>query len=76
MIKPMGQLELARQKAAPLAERLKSLACIECVRGWLNENDTESDPLKDINQCAELGLISSQLQDRLISEVKTIQSGS
>ena len=70
---PMEQIEIARQKATPLAEKLKSLACMECVRGWINVYEGD-DPLKDTAHCAELGLISDWLQKRLTSEVKGIQT--
>ena len=70
---PMEQIEIARQKATPLAEKLKSLACMECVRGWINDYEGD-DPLKDIAHCAELGLISDELQKSLTSEVESIQS--
>ena len=69
----MKQKEIARQKATPLADTLNSLACVECVRGWLNDYEGD-EPLKDISKCAELRLISDELQKRLTSEVKSIQS--
>jgi len=46
---------------------------MECVRGWINDYEGD-DPLKDIAHCAELGLISDELQKRLTSEVESIQS--
>ena len=70
---PMEQIEIAYQKATPLAEKLKSLACVECVRGWINDCEGD-DPLKDIAHCAELGLISNELKKRITSEVESIQS--
>ena len=60
------------QEAKALAENLKELACIECTKGWLKEHHGLTDPIQDINACGALGLISYQLQERLIDEVKRI----
>ncbi len=41
-----------------VAEKLKSLACIDCVQKWLNEFDGKSRPLNVIESCYKLGLIT------------------
>ena len=66
----MDNIEIDRSTSHQLAEKLKSLSCIECVRGWLK--DYEGDPFKEIAHCAEIGLITPELRKRLISEVKII----
>ena len=62
-----------RQKAKALAKDLKELACIECTRGWLEKHDGVTDPIQDIKSCGDLGLITPQLEQRLIGEVEAIR---
>ena len=69
----MNQIEIEQQKSADLAQKLKSLACIECVKGWLDKYTGEKQPIEDIVHCGKLGLISQQLEDRLIKEVRIVQ---
>ena len=71
----MEQIEIDRQEAEPIAERLKSLACVECVRGWLKTYEGENGPIADIMYCGTLGLITSELQERLLGEVMAVQQG-
>ena len=59
-----------------VAEKLKSLACIDCVQKWLNEFEDNSKPLKDIESCYKLGLITPELRSRLIDEINAIQVSS
>jgi len=55
------------------ANQLNNLACKECTRGWLNDHDRLSDPSDDVINCFEKNLISLQLRDRLIEEIKEIE---
>ena len=59
-----------------VAEKLKSLACIDCVQNWLNEFEDNSKPLNDIESCYKLGLITPELRSRLIDEIKALQISS
>ena len=62
-----------RQKAEALAENLNGLACIECTKGWLEKHEGLTDPIQDIKDCGSLGLITTELQERLVGEVETIK---
>ncbi len=55
-----------------LAKVLNQLACKECTRGWLSDHDNSSEPIEDILNCFEKGLITYKLKNRLIKEVKEI----
>ena len=59
-----------------VAKRLQSLACIDCVRNWLNEFEDNSKPLNDIENCYKLGLIPPEIRSRLIGEINAIQVSS
>ena len=59
-----------------VAEKLKSLAFIDCVQNWLNEFEDNSKPLNDIESYYKLGLITSELRSRLIDEINAIQVSS
>ena len=59
-----------------VAEKLKSLACIDCVQNWLKEFEDNSKPLNDIENCYKLGLIAPELRSRLIDEINEIQFSS
>ena len=59
-----------------VAEKLKSLACIECVKNWLKEFEDNSKPLNDIESCYKLGLITPELRSRLIDEINALQISS
>ena len=61
-------------KAKTLASELNELACKGCTEGWLEKHDGLSDPIQDIDECGSLGLITSELQERLISEIKEIKT--
>ena len=61
-------------KAKSLASELNELACKGCTEGWLEKHDGLSDPIQDINECQSLGLITLERKDRLINEVKEINS--
>ena len=63
-----------RFKAKSLANELNELACKGCTEGWLGKHDGLSDPIQDINECGSLGLITLERQERLINEVKEINS--
>ena len=64
------------QKAKELAEELKGLARKGCTEGWLTNHDDLTDPIQDIENCCSLGLITTELQNRLINEVKEIKNQS
>lgn len=57
-----------------IAEKLNQLACKECTKGWLSDCDKATDPIKDILDCFENGLITNKLKDRLIKETNEIQN--
>ena len=57
-----------------LAKVLNQLACKECTKGWLSDHDNLSDPIEDILNCFEKGLITYELKNRLINEVKEIKN--
>jgi hypothetical protein len=61
-------------KARSLASELNELACKGCTEGWLEKHDGLSDPIQDINECESLGLITLERKERLINEVKEINS--
>ena len=61
-------------KAKSLASELNELACKGCTEGWLEKPDGLSDPIQDINECESLGFITLELKERLINEVKEINS--
>ncbi len=47
-----ASLELREQNV--VAEKLKSLACIDCVKNWLKEFEDNSKPLNDIEAAISL----------------------
>ena len=55
-----------------ISEELKQLACKECTKGWLEKHNKLTDPIDDIQNCFNNGLISIQLKQRLIKEVEEI----
>ena len=63
-----------RLEAESLAKDLNELACKGCTEGWLEKHDALRDPIQDINECASFGFITLERQDRLINEVKEINS--
>ena len=63
-----------RLRARSLANELNELACKGCTEGWLEKHDGLSDPIQDISDCAALGFISPERQERLINEVKEINA--
>ena len=65
-----------KEKAEALAENLKGLACIECTKNWLAKYEGLTDPIQDIRDCAALGFITLELQERLVDEIKTIKLSS
>jgi len=62
-------------KAKSLANELNELACKGCTEGWLDNHDGLSDPIQDINECASLGFITRERQERLVNEVKELNAG-
>ena len=62
-------------KAISLAKELNELACKGCTEGWLEKHDGLTDPIQDISDCGSLGLITPERQERLINEVKEINTG-
>ena len=62
------------QEAEAMSKSLKELACKKCTEDWLEKLDGVTDPIKDIKDCAALGLITSSLQERLINEIQEINS--
>ena len=61
-------------KARSLASELNELACKGCTEGWLEKHDGLSDPIQDINEGESLGFITLERKERLINEVKEINS--
>ena len=61
-------------KARSLASELNELACKGCTEGWLEKHDGLSDPIQDIIECESLGFITLERKERLINEVKEINS--
>tara|TARA_Y100001968_G_C19419014_1_gene750660 strand:+ start:1958 stop:2161 length:204 start_codon:yes stop_codon:yes gene_type:complete len=59
-------------RAKSLATELNDLACKGCTEGWLEKHDGLTDPIQDINECATLGFISTDRQERLVNEVNEI----
>ena len=57
-----------------IAEKLNQLACKECTKGWISDLDKSTDPIKDILDCFENGLITDKLKDRLIKETNEIKN--
>ena len=62
-------------KAKSLAKQLNELACKGCTEGWLEKHDGLTDPIQDINDCSSFGFITTELQERLLNEVKEIKAG-
>ena len=62
------------QKAKVLAENLNGSACKGCTEGWLGGHDNLTDPIQDIKDCAAFGLITHELQEKLVNEVQEIKS--
>ena len=56
------------------ADILNQLACKECTKKWINDHDKSTNPLQDILDCFEKGLISERLKNRLINEVQEINN--
>ena len=54
------------------ADTLNQLACKECTKKWINDHDKSTNPVQDILDCFEKGLISEKLKNRLINEVQEI----
>tara|TARA_Y100001968_G_scaffold283201_1_gene281676 strand:- start:146 stop:349 length:204 start_codon:yes stop_codon:yes gene_type:complete len=63
-----------RLEAESLANDLNELACKGCTEGWLEKYDGLRDPIQDIKDCAAFGLITSEMQERLVNEVKEINA--
>ena len=61
-----------RKEAEAVAKDLKGLACIECTKKWLKDNQRLVEPIESIKEICSLGLITQELQERLITEIKTI----
>ena len=55
-----------------IANILNQLACKECTKKWINDHDKSTNPVEDILDCFEKGLISEKLKNRLINEVQEI----
>ena len=64
-----------RFQAKSLAKELNELACKGCTEGWLEKHDGLTDPIQDINDCRSFGFITTELQERLLKEVKEIKAG-
>ena len=62
-------------KAKSLANELNELACKGCTEGWLEKHDGRSAPIHDIYECASLGFITPERQERLVNEVKELNAG-
>ena len=62
------------QKATALAEDLKELACKGCTKGWLEKHDGLTDPVQDIKDCGDLGLITPERQQRILNEIAEIKA--
>ena len=57
-----------------IAETLNQLACKECTKRWISEHDNSTDPIEDILDCFENGLITDKLKNRLIKETNEIKN--
>ncbi len=62
------------QKAKVVAQNLKGFACKGCTEAWLEVHDNLTDPIQDIKDCASFGLITLELQEKLVNEVQEIKS--
>tara|TARA_B100000212_G_scaffold121986_1_gene91419 strand:- start:269 stop:472 length:204 start_codon:yes stop_codon:yes gene_type:complete len=65
---------MINNKLIGIAEKLNQLACKECTKGWLSDRDKSTDPIEDILDCYENGLITNKLKDRLIEEINHIKN--
>ena len=63
-------------QAISIAKELNELACRGCTENWLKNHDGLTDPIQDINECATFGFITPEMQERLVNEVKEINSES
>ena len=57
-----------------IAEKLNQLACKECTKGWMSDRDQSTDPIREILDCFQNGLIPNKLKDRLIKEINEIKN--
>ena len=64
-----------RLEAESLAKDLNELACKGCTEGWLEKHDGLRDPIQDIIDCQSFGFITIERQERLVNEVKEINTG-
>ena len=63
---------MSNQNLKFIAEQLNNLSCKECTKGWLKKHNRLTDPIEDIQNCFNSNLISLNLKDRLIREVKEL----
>ena len=63
-----------RLQAKSLSTELNELACKGCTEGWLEKHDGLTDPIQDINDCGSFGFITLERQERLINEIKEINT--
>tara|TARA_Y100001968_G_scaffold308125_1_gene326557 strand:+ start:285 stop:488 length:204 start_codon:yes stop_codon:yes gene_type:complete len=64
-----------RFQAMSLAKELNELACKGCTEGWLEKHSRLTDPIQDINDCESFGFITPERKERLVNEVKEINTG-
>ena len=63
-----------RLQAKSLAKELNELACKGCTEGWLEKHEGLTDPIQDIKDCGSFGFITPERQERLVNEVKEINT--
>ena len=62
-----------RLQSKSLSKELNDFSCKGCTEAWL-KNCGLTDPIKDIKDCGSFGFISSELEERLIKDVKEINA--
>ncbi len=62
-------------QAKSLAQELNEFACKGCTKRWIDKHVGLTDPIQDINDCSSFGFITTELQERLLNEVKEIKAG-
>ena len=65
---------MINNKLIGIAEKLNQLACKECTKGWMSDRDQSTDPIREILDCFQNGLITNKLKDRLIKEINEIKN--
>ena len=70
----MGNTNFELGETNFVAEKLKSLACIDCMRNWINDFEDSSKQLLNVSErCSELCLIAPNLRSRLENDLQSIK---